>query len=362
MGDDPNIVAGRKCLKCDLPALYYSVNPKQAVYCKDCFLSMVLHKFKFSLGSNKIFKGNTSKKVLLLYKSGSDADDYLVHVIRDETERVGQHNRLPAEPEVLIVLETINDEELRSLLAVLDKKLKDLEISWPVRSIHFTEVFKQDIEFVNDDYRIEERYSKLLKHLFQKSTVKSDRMELKRLLLELLVYRVAKKLQIDKVMISDTADTTSQNIFNAICFGRGALISHLSSVVDTRFPELSVIRPLREIFLSDIKLIMKLRRSVEQGLGDLSVNQVQIKSKSSVQDYNLQELTRLQTHGFPSTFTNVIQTAGKVKSTIDPEATVSCYLCFEVTDQKDFCGSCNRVFNAIPGFPDELKHFFSQKW
>jgi len=362
MGDDPNIIAGRKCLKCEFPALYYSVNPKQAVYCKDCFMSMVLHKFKFSLGNNKIFKGNTSKKVIILYKSGSDADNYLIQVIKEETERVGQHNRLPAEPEILVIVEALKDEELKSVLTVLHKKLSSFEISWAVKCIHFSEVFKQNIGFVDDDYRIDERYSMIMKHLFHKSTVKSDRMELKRLLSDLLVYRVLKKLEIDKVMISDTADVTSQNIFNAICFGRGVSISQLSSVADTRFPGVSIIRPLREIFLSDIKLVVKLKRSVEQGIEDLSVNQVQIKSKSSVQDYNLQELTRLQTSGFPSTFTNVIQTAGKVKPIIEPEAIQSCCICFENTDQEYFCGSCDRVLSAIPGFPEELRHFFAQRW
>lgn len=99
MGDDIKILAGRKCLKCNLSAEYYSNNPKQAVYCKNCFMTMILHKFSYTLGKNRVFKDGKSKKVIILYKKDHVGADYLLQIVKEETSP-GSKPQLPAEPEV----------------------------------------------------------------------------------------------------------------------------------------------------------------------------------------------------------------------------------------------------------------------
>uniref|UniRef100_A0AC34G5Q1 Uncharacterized protein n=1 Tax=Panagrolaimus sp. ES5 TaxID=591445 RepID=A0AC34G5Q1_9BILA len=98
MGDDPSIVGKRKCLKCDLPAAYYSQNPKQAVYCRECFITMVHHKFSYVLGKNRVFKDGSSKDVLLVWKD-SIPDDFLLETVKTGVNQ-DVHKRLEAQPQV----------------------------------------------------------------------------------------------------------------------------------------------------------------------------------------------------------------------------------------------------------------------
>jgi hypothetical protein len=356
MGDDPAIIAKRKCLKCDLPAAYYSQNPKQAVYCKQCFINMVHHKFSYVLGKNRIFKDGSSKDVLLVWKD-SLPDNFLLETVKTGVNQ-DVHKRLEAQPQVLVILESAQTEQLKAEYEKALKRKDELNMPWQWNFIHFSEVFKQDIEFIYDEPTIDQGKASVLKYLFGKASAKNDRLEFKRLLTELLIYRAAKALKIEKVMVSDCAEKTAQNSFDALCFGRGSSISQLTAPVDTRFPTVSIIRPLREIYDAEIKLVLRLE-SLLNDFEEIKLDQVHLKSSKTVQEMNVEFLSKLQASGFPSTLTSVVSTSSKIRAPPNSAAINSCCLCYEKCESIDYCPACDRLLKAIPSFPDELRSFLS---
>uniref|UniRef100_A0AC34FBY4 Uncharacterized protein n=1 Tax=Panagrolaimus sp. ES5 TaxID=591445 RepID=A0AC34FBY4_9BILA len=159
-------------------------------------------------------------------------------------------------------------------------------------------------------------------------------------------------------MVSDCAEKTAQNSFDALCFGRGSSISQLTAPIDTRFPTVSIIRPLREIYDAEIKMVLRLE-SMLKDFENSQLDQVQVKSSKTVQDMNVEFLSKLQANGFPSTLTSVVSTSSKIRAPPNSAAIHSCCLCYEKTESIDYCPACDRLLQAIPNFPDELRSFLT---
>lgn len=70
------------CVKCKNSGDYFSLDPKQAIYCKPCFLKMVQHKFSYSLGKHRIFKEAFITNALFVY-TGNEASALLFSLLCD---------------------------------------------------------------------------------------------------------------------------------------------------------------------------------------------------------------------------------------------------------------------------------------
>uniref|UniRef100_A0A7E4V0E5 Cytoplasmic tRNA 2-thiolation protein 2 n=1 Tax=Panagrellus redivivus TaxID=6233 RepID=A0A7E4V0E5_PANRE len=355
MGDDPSIVAGRQCLKCDLPARYYSVNPKQAVYCRDCYLSMIHHKFSYVIGKNRVFRDGNKRSVIVVWR-GSPSDNFLLHCVEMGVSQ-NPHKRMEAKPVVVVILESVDLERFKIEYGAAKERELQMAEKWDWKFVPLYGIFGEDVEFL-EELRFDEEKASTLRSLIGKSSAKSDRLELKSLLTELLVYKVALKLGIDKVMTSDSADLTAQKSFDAICFGRGAKIAQLASALDTRFPGVTIIRPLRDITDADIGLSLRLASDAEP---TVALNpQVAVKART-IQGLNADFLSRLQVSGFPSTLSSVIMTSTKVEAPPVPQPNHPCLLCLDPCpidktedSVRQLCPSCSRLLAAIPSVPESF--------
>lgn len=71
-----------KCIKCSNPGNYFGLDPKQAIYCRLCFLKMVQHKFSYSLGKNRVFKEAFLTDALFVY-TGDESSALLFSLLCD---------------------------------------------------------------------------------------------------------------------------------------------------------------------------------------------------------------------------------------------------------------------------------------
>ena len=163
-------------------------------------------------------------------------------------------------------------------------------------------------------------------------------------------------MNVTKVMVSDCAEKTAQNSFDALCFGRGASISQLTAPIDHRLPDVVFILPLRDVYQNEIKLVLQLESLLKEA-ENLKLDHVQIKSNRTIQDVNVDFLSNLQANGFPSTLTSVVSTSSKISAPVNPKKVNSCCLCYEKMEEQDLCPACDRLLQAIPNFPEELRTF-----
>lgn len=89
-----------KCVKCPEKGDYYGVDPKRAIYCKECFLKMVHRKFSYCLGKRHIFKEATAESALLV-NTGDETSALLISLIRDGLATEQTSKRLRIEPLVI---------------------------------------------------------------------------------------------------------------------------------------------------------------------------------------------------------------------------------------------------------------------
>lgn len=70
------------CVKCSNFGEYFSSDSKQAIYCKNCFIKMIKHKFSYSLGKYRIFKDALPKDILFVY-TGNESSAVLFSLLCD---------------------------------------------------------------------------------------------------------------------------------------------------------------------------------------------------------------------------------------------------------------------------------------
>lgn len=88
----------KTCVKCSNPGPYYSADKNKAVYCRDCFATMIRHKFSYSLGTNRVYKNGAKKHTLVVYVG--DAKSMLLLRLIQYGMSNSNFKRLHIEPKV----------------------------------------------------------------------------------------------------------------------------------------------------------------------------------------------------------------------------------------------------------------------
>lgn len=75
----------KKCLKCTNFGEFNGFGSSaKSLYCRDCFIKMVRHKFDYALGKNRVFNYTQSTEAILVYDpfKAESASVFLLSVFR----------------------------------------------------------------------------------------------------------------------------------------------------------------------------------------------------------------------------------------------------------------------------------------
>ncbi|CAJ0962669.1 unnamed protein product, partial [Mesorhabditis belari] len=216
---DPEAVSlSRQCVKCDAPGILAGADSRKAVYCAPCFVQMVKHKFRSSLGKRRIYKDGASKETLLLF-DGSLGSAFALGQLVESLEDT-QHRKLMIEPTILFLIVSTNTARINEVL----KRYMDIStsLSIPFRIAHVAAALQKNFDlsdvtqsFIGEDQL--DRYSQLLSSM-RTSTAKN---EVKRLLIEVITARFAIASGIEKIWLPSTGDDLARNTIQFFSLGRG---------------------------------------------------------------------------------------------------------------------------------------------
>ncbi|XP_076283903.1 cytosolic thiouridylase subunit 2 [Lasioglossum baleicum] len=241
------------CKKCGSEQVEISLRNK-CEYCKPCFLSASMHKFKAILGKSKSMRPTDS---VLIAHSGKTNSTALVQLIKNNANE-SSCKKLRFKCKILYIDDGIAKGfslgERKDIRNALVKEADNLQIAMYITSlttstndILCTEVKSTDVSQTNtihDDEFIEKLF-----HSMESETAKD---ELLRQLKRKLIIRAARKLNCNKVFVADTSVDLATKVLADISMGRGSQVSLNVSFSDTRSADVTLLRPLREFTQDEI--------------------------------------------------------------------------------------------------------------
>ncbi|XKL59694.1 hypothetical protein PGB90_000710 [Kerria lacca] len=283
---------------------------KKHHYCKDCFVNIITHKFRATLGKTKLIKPDD--KVLIAF-TGNQSSITLLHLLKlGVNEQI--HKRFKFHPVILFIDESIfwpKEKRMVDLPKIM-KALKNSGFKYYITklsSIYDNYTF-QDINDVNDISCLKENESdnKLLSlfHNIQSDTSKTDFLLRLRYQIQ---FKIARILNYNKIFTAENTTDLSIRVLSNISLGRGLQVSFDVAVCDQKIPDIYLIRPLREITSKEIvfyNVFNKIESLAVPSIFPMMVyNSLQHETELFV--YQLQE-------EFPSTVYSVFHIGEKLKT------------------------------------------------
>lgn len=333
-----SMVKRTTCVKCpDKGAVV--LNGKD-VYCRKCLLHYVSHKFRSTLGKQKIFK--SSDKVLVAVSGGvsSTAMEDLIKSNLDENEQ----KKLKISPIFLHLVENPIEDGCETFC-----QKSSTASSFPFHVATFSSIFEDNANldgkaFGDDVTR--------LRNLFNSVKNETARRDLYKRLKFLCLVRIARQLEIPYLMVGDNCTNLSTGLMAGVVQGRGSQIKDDVGVIDKRWPNVTVIRPLRELQIKELSLY-NFYKNLQQHFHDSFLFGIS-RTPASIQSETEDFVVGLQQQ-FPATICTLFSTASKLASVSGSKSDdAKCKLCssevFFVKNQdhlKNFCYGCRSSLSEI---------------
>ncbi|VDN02972.1 unnamed protein product [Thelazia callipaeda] len=341
---------GRKCIKCPEKATLCSTDVKQAVYCKSCFILMVKHKFRSTIGKRRLYKDGEKRETLVIY-DGTNAGAFLLSVISEDLQ-VNKHKRLALVPTVMVLMKEVNKEKIDIIKRDLEVIKECIKTPWIY--VHIAAIFDSTFEpqtssdICGIEYFIALQISDWIRLLASCSSL-SIREEIECLCTNILCVRIARKLQIDKVMLPLSADVLAAKTLSSLAFARGPSVFHIANVIDKRYG-VKLIRPLREISEKEMGLVNRFEGSDKYILNFESCRVDVNADRQSLQSVSRYFINTLVADGFTGTVTTILSTVNKVQG---PARNINrCPLCASTfssdgSQRSLYCFSCSSLLDEV---------------
>uniref|UniRef100_A0A0N5BFD5 Cytoplasmic tRNA 2-thiolation protein 2 n=1 Tax=Strongyloides papillosus TaxID=174720 RepID=A0A0N5BFD5_STREA len=309
----------KKCVKCPELGPFFGFDSKRATYCKEHFIIMVKQKFFFALGKNRVFKDGKNRNPLLIFK-GDINSSFLVGIIVEGKSK-NPYKKIDIDPTIIAVTDEENLEEVQNFYIKTKDSFKDVD--WPLHFVHLASIFNDNFNCVESSILGIDKINKLTEfcNLFKTPSAK---IEIKRILWDLLYFKLGKYFNSDKVLLPVCADELGRVTCNALCFGRGASIGHLTEVVDNRHDGISLLRPLHDISQKEINSMLEF--NLFTGWKIYEHERIDGEKSNTIQNCNSQFLDSLLYAGFPATIPTLLSISGKVRPNAENNI-LSCKLC-----------------------------------
>ncbi|CAI4221722.1 unnamed protein product [Auanema sp. JU1783] len=320
-------MSGKVCVKCPEAAVLAGVDVKKAVYCKNCFIQMVIHKFRSSISKKRIFKA-------IIVFDGTSSGVFLLRQVKESME-MSEYKKLMIKPTILVLVSATENAEIEKVEAkIRELRLILSDVPWFI--VHVASALAKQ-NFVRSEKCQGVQEINALDLLLKSCQTQTSRAEVKRILIEKTCIQVSKALGISKILVPENGDYLGRLALTQLCLGRGPAVSELTAVVDKRANKVWFVRPLRDINKKEIALVNHLK-GYEQ---DVIVLQ---RDKPAVTERSIQSATtllvdNLLAQGYKSTITTVLSTAGKLHMLTSAQYCSLCTLS-GVDIGSNFCKSC----------------------
>ncbi|XP_029045713.1 cytoplasmic tRNA 2-thiolation protein 2-A [Osmia bicornis bicornis] len=241
------------CKVCGSKEIQVSLRNKNE-YCKVCFLPILTHKFKATLGKSKVVRSTDS---VLIAHSGKVNSTVLVHLIKANVNETSC-KKIPFQCKVLYIDDglvkkrTIEERQfIRNALVKEAESTQLLTYIVPLSKYTSDNIFEEiqpvnvpGINITRDDVAIQEIFNGL----------ESDtaRDELLRQLRRRLLVSAARSLNCNKVFLADTSVDLAVKVLGNISTGRGSQLPFDVAFSDTRCADVTLLRPLKDFTVDDV--------------------------------------------------------------------------------------------------------------
>lgn len=302
-----------ECKKCK--CIGTVVLRKKDYYCSQCFITNVNHKFRASIGKNKVF---SSTEKVLVGLSGGLGSSVLLDLVHDGV-KLNTHKILRIIPVCLHITGfTSEDKDTELLNTIKDKCTK---YGFDLYTVHISNDFNDNIVVpinggvVTTSQDVINRFNS--KKTKMSKTEWNDFIEKKK---QKLYVKMACILQCSCVFTGETTTTLACNLLSNIGLGRGAQLHHDVGFSDTRHETVKVLRPMKDITkeeLSNYAAIKLITCPLPQEENKSNMDSLQSLINSFVVD--LQE-------NYSATISTVCKTAEKIGSAVN-ECDKRCFHC-----------------------------------
>jgi len=333
---EPELVKGRldpsklrSCKKCPdkKPAVNLRVND---VYCRDCFLTGVHHKFRATLGKHKAMK--PGEKVVVGY-SGGGASAALLHLLKTGIE--SDHKRLLFKPEVLHIdegclLNLTPEKRLENIRRAAEDALVS---GFP---FHFSILEKPSEVFTVEDLlnlQIKENLGQILYDSVSNIKENSAKEDFINTIRRRALIEGAEQLKSKKIFTAECATKVSIDLLTGVSMGKGINLAHETGFRDTR-DDVTILRPLRDVSGKELAIYTQMHRIRFHPAPNVSTGQ---EALFSIRKLTEEFLVGLQAD-FPATLSTVFRTGDKLQ--VDPDSDEeACILCRGPldTDAEEHC-------------------------
>ncbi|XP_033754101.1 cytoplasmic tRNA 2-thiolation protein 2-A-like [Pecten maximus] len=350
------ISPGRKCMKCRTENAILITRVNDA-FCKACFMVYVTHKFRATIGKSKLVRDG--EKVLVAY-SGGPSSSCLLHLI---TEGLSQraHKKLRFIPGIIFIDESAvlvnlevdgvaEKDRISELMASMGypyqtrrleeaicldqgQHLPEADLSSLAESdqacVQSTDLAKQNDNL--DRARIE------IKSLFSSIKSLTAREDMLNRLRQRLLMEVAQVQGYSKVMTGHCGTRLAVNLLSDISQGRGAHVAMDTAFSDTRYPNIMLVRPIRDFSSKEVAMYNSLHGVESVFLPTLTTKTYE---GSSIEHLTEAFVTGLQTD-YPSTVSNIMRTGEKLSTEKRDGENSHCALCGAPLDTD--VGACSAL-------------------
>ncbi|KAI6209751.1 Thiouridylase, cytoplasmic, subunit 2 family-containing protein [Aphelenchoides besseyi] len=328
-------MVNRPCVKCGLPGTISHSQTATVFYCSSCYGEGIRLNFRSVLSRTKIFRNgrNPDQKpieVLIVVEWDARAK-VLSQLIHEVTTETNPKKHFKINPTVYIV----DSNDSLKVKTPTDCPLKVDGV------VHLSAGLDSIVETKNTNPMRPkiETYRRLLGASKSQSIIS----ELKRLMFDLLLWKLAVNLNIDVVLTSESSNLIAQRTLDLMCFGRSQSVSILCSTLDQRHERIQIVRPLRNIADSEIEFLLFEPE-----------NQTPPKFSQTGDPTTQKFLSHAMKSGFPSTVSTVLSVVSKLdnwKSNQTANANDDLSLCsiclMQSSDDRELCELCDNLLQQV---------------
>lgn len=344
----PDFKNFRKCLKCDKNSVI--VTRINEALCRECFTEYFTHKFRATIGKNKLL--NKNEEVIFAYSGSGSSVAMLNLIVQGTSETAYLKKKFTFKPTILfiedhVLFEKSENNEIRKKF--IQKFLKSVEYAGFDVYFSLIENSIQDGEpsfYKNlDDVDLNtERCTQFVNFINDIKNDTSREEMIKRLRIQ-LISKIATEIKIIKVILGLNCSKLTVDLLSNVAMGKGAHISSEMSL-EEKHNDITFLRPLREVTAKEIAFYNHISDKSDSIMSSNT-------STLNLPNSSIYRLTEKFINGvqnnFPTTVATIFRTSDKLVPFESSELNVKtfCKLCLGTIDTNNNIGLASSAVNDL---------------
>nr|XP_003702646.1 PREDICTED: cytoplasmic tRNA 2-thiolation protein 2-A [Megachile rotundata] len=241
------------CKVCGSNEIQVSLRNKNN-YCKVCFLGILTHKFKATLGKSKAIRPTDT---VLVAHSGKANSTVLVHLIAANINE-STFKKIPFHCKVLYIDDGMakgrSVEERQCIRNALVNEAKSTQLLTYILPLSrcINDNVREEIQLADTLEIGTTREDTVVQEMFDRLESDTSRDELLRQLRRKLLVSAARRLNCNKIFVADTSVDLAIKVLGNVSTGRGSQLPFDVTFSDARCTDTTLFRPLKDLTGEDI--------------------------------------------------------------------------------------------------------------